>query len=202
MPQFLIKKQPDFLSESVVNDIETSECTHTESSEGTGNSANPLMPQNEEASNVQKMNLDSNSTIENKQDGTADIPPVLPNILANMEETEASKSTETEDKTEENSANADLGTCEGDTDVETPLGTESPKPKPDMNPSSTDHETDSDSAVDIDKCDENSCSCTCSSSCCSSSEDSSTEGSGTNGQPQNTGKRGKRKYSDASDQAT
>ena len=30
----------------------------------------------------------------------------------------------------------------------------------------------------------------------------STEGSGTNGQPQNIGKRGKRKYSDASDQAT
>ena len=125
-----------------------------------------------------------------------------------MEETEASKSMETEDKTEENSAKADLGTFEGDTDVETPLGTESPKLKPDMNPSSTDRETDSDSdsAVDIDKRDENSCSCsdscTCSSSCCSSSDDSSTEGSGTNGQPQNTGKRGKRKYSDASDQAT
>ena len=200
------EKQLDLLSESVVNDVEASESTHTESSEGTGNSANPLMPQNEETSNVQKTNLDLNSTIENKQDGTAGIPLVLPNILANMEETETSKSMETEDKTEENSANADLGTFEGDTDVETPLGTESPKLKLDMNPSSTDHETDSDSAVDIDKRDENSCSCsgscTCSSSCCSSSDDSSTEGSGTNGQPQNTGKRGKRKYSDASDQAT
>ena len=202
------EKQPDLLSESVVNDVETSESTHPESSEGTGNSANPLMPQNEEASNVQKMNLDSNSTIENKQDGTVGIPPVLPNISANMEETEASKSTETEDKTEENSANPNLSMYEADTDVETPLGTESPKPKPDKNPSSTDHETDSDSdsAVDIDKRDENSCpcsgSCTCLSSSCSSSDDSSTEGSGTNGQPQNTGKRGKRKYSDASDQAT
>ena len=75
-----------------------------------------------------------------------------------------------------------------------------------MNPSSTAGETDSDSAVDIDKRDEDSCSCsgscTCSSSSSSSSDDSSTEGSATNGQPQNTGKRGKRKYSDASDQAT
>ena len=204
------KKQPDLLSESVVNDVEASESTHTESSEGTGYSADSLMPQNEEASNVQKTNLDSNSTIENKQDGAAGMPPVLPNILANIEETEASKSTETEDKTEdkteENSANADLGTYEGDTNVETPLATESPKLKPDMNLSSTDRETDSDSAVDIDKRDENSCSCssscTCSSSSCSSSDDSSTEGSGSNCQPQNTGKRGKRKYSDASDQAT
>ena len=92
-------KQLDLASESVVNDVEVSECTHPESSEGTGNSAKPLMPQNEEASNVKNTNLDSNSTIENKQDGTAGIPLVLPNISANMEETEASKSTKTEDKT-------------------------------------------------------------------------------------------------------
>ena len=171
------EKQPDFLPESVVNDIEASESNHTESSEGTGNSANPLIPQNEESSIVQKTNLDSNSTIENELDGTADIPPVLPNILPNMEETEASKSTETEDKIEENSADGDLAIYEADTDVETPLGTESPKPKPDINPSSTAGETDSDSAVDIDKRDEDSCSCssscTCSSSSSSSSDDSS-----------------------------
>ena len=60
------EKQLDLLSKSVVNDVEASESTHTESSEGIGNSANPLMPQNEAASNVQKTNLDSNSTIENK----------------------------------------------------------------------------------------------------------------------------------------
>ena len=72
------EKQSDLLPESVVNDVEASESTHTESSEGAGNSANPLMPQNEEASIVQKTNLDSNTTIENKQDGTAGVPPALP----------------------------------------------------------------------------------------------------------------------------
>ena len=122
-----------------------------------------------------------------------------------MEETEASKSTETEDKIEENSDDGNLAVYEADTDIETPFGTESPKPKPDINPSSAAGETDSDSAVDIDKQDEDSCSCsgscTCSSSSSSNSDDSSIEGSATNGEPQNTGKRGKRKYSDASDQA-
>ena len=199
------EKQSDLLVESVVNDVEASESNHTESSEGTGNSANPLIPQNEEASIVQKTNLDSNVTTENELDGTAQIPPVLPNILPNMEETEASKSTEIEDKIEENSDDGNLAVYVADTDIETPLGTESPKPKPDINPSSTAGETDSDSAVDIDKWDEDSCSCsgscTCSSSSSSSSDDSSIEGSATNGEPQNTGKRGKRKYSDASDQA-
>ena len=201
------EKQLDLLPESVLNDIEASESNHTESSEGTGNSANPLIPQNEEASIVQKTNLDSNVNTENELDGTAQIPPILPNILPNMEETEASKSTKTEDKIEKNSDDGNLAAYEADTDIETPLGTESPKPKADINPSSTAGETDSDSGVDIDKCDEDSCSCsgscTCSSSSSSSSSSdaSSIEGSATNGEPKNTGKRGKRKYSDASDQA-
>ena len=176
------------LVESVVNDVEASESNHTESSEGTGNSANLLIPQNEEASIVQRTNLDSNVTTEKELDGTAQIPPVLPNILPNMEETEASKSTETEDKIEENSDDGNLAVHEADTDIETPLGTESPKPKPDINPSSTAGETDSDSAVDIDKQDKDSCSCrgscTCSSSSSSSSDDSSIEASATNGEPQ------------------
>ena len=201
------EKQLDLLPESVLNDVEASESNHTESSEGTGNSANPLIPQNEEASIVQKTNLDSNVNTENELDGTAQIPPILPNILPNMEETEASKSTETEDKIEKNSDDGNLAAYEADTDIETPLGTESPKPKADINPSSTAGETDSDSGVDIDKRDEDSCSCsgscTCSSSSSisSSSDASSIEGSATNGEPKNTGKRGKRKYSDASDQA-
>ena len=39
------ENQSDLLAESVVNDVEASESNHTESSEGTGNSANPLIPQ-------------------------------------------------------------------------------------------------------------------------------------------------------------